>query len=588
MESKSEVNMVAQPGIRTAAVALGGQPDTKEHTVASSSAMDADAPVVHPDMSDVNVFSMSSDSGGSKVGSPFNSPTPPGLPSAKSTRKRASSQPQPGRRPDDLDESGVPLPPRLVHRRAPAAADPGADTYPAQQHGKIKQLEEQVEADREVISQMHIAVNDLYGYVREHGISIKKLQQRNAVQNTNILGVESGVLKKVEENKSFLASSFQLKLDEAQRETLKRVEHELQNKATMSGFMVGRGDDPVLRPLVDTLLKAKMDDIDSKFVILQQFMDTRQERESKVEEYLMSLKEQRPEEGKIIMKAFDNLAIDLVEIRANALQAGNGTPSAPPQSGAQQTSAPGADNGVSKDSTDGANKIEKEILEIQKELIRINRDVMQGKCHCVHLDALDNRVTAVNAKVDVHTKALTILEKSVEMIRTTSSPGTGSGTASKGPDPWHAYPHTAGAPGGAGGSGGAGGGGTGAHDAWYLLQENGGNGVCHCVHVDQLRAELDVLKLTVDEMNDGSFDHFGDGTVGAGYGGGRKPRKPAQPLPLVVGALGQLHDVNAKLFDDRQASQPGYQFDGSKGGVAWKGKLENYFISKCPGMMEVL
>ena len=108
------------------------------------------------------------------------------------------------------------------------------------------------------------------------------------------------------------------------------------------------------------------------------------------------------------------------------------------------------------------------------------------------------------------------------------------------------------------------------------------------MHVDQLRAELDVLKLTVDEMNDGSFDQFADGTVGAGYGGGRKARKPAQPLPLVIGALGQLHDVNAKLFDDRQASQPGYQFDGSKGGVAWKGKLENYFISKCPGMMEIL
>ena len=248
MKSEFEINMVAQPGIQTAAVAKGGQADPKEHdTIASASAMDADAPPVHPAMSDVTVFNItSSDSGGSKVSSPFTSPTPPGLPKAKGQRKRASSLQMSDRRPDDLHDSDVPPLPRLVHRRVAAAGSPGADAHPAQQHGKIKQLEDQVEADRDVILQMHNAVNDLYDYVREQSVSIKKLQQKDAVQNTNILGVESGVLKRVEETKAFLASSFQLKLEESQRDTLKRVEGELQNKATMTSFMVGRGDDPVL------------------------------------------------------------------------------------------------------------------------------------------------------------------------------------------------------------------------------------------------------------------------------------------------------------------------------------------------------
>ena len=66
------------------------------------------------------------------------------------------------------------------------------------------------------------------------------------------------------------------------------------------------------------------------------------------------------------------------------------------------------------------------------------------------------------------------------------------------------------------------------------------------------------------------------------YGGfvGRRIRPILQPLPIKIGTIGQLQDVNARLFDHRMAAQPAFQFDGSKGGAAWKSKIERYLMSK--------
>ena len=68
---------------------------------------------------------------------------------------------------------------------------------------------------------------------------------------------------------------------------------------------------------------------------------------------------------------------------------------------------------------------------------------------------------------------------------------------------------------------------------------------------------MDIVKQKIVDITEGSFDPWADGTVGAhyGHGSGRKPRAKPQPLPLKIGALGQLHDANARLFDDRLASQ---------------------------------
>ena len=93
----------------------------------------------------------------------------------------------------------------------------------------------------------------------------------------------------------------------------------------------------------------------------------------------------------------------------------------------------------------------------------------------------------------------------------------------------------------------------------------------------------DVLELKA------KVESTGDYTIGAQYGpGGQQLRAKAEPLPLQLGPPGQLHDPHARLFDDKIASQSTFQFDGSKGGATWKGKVERFFISKSPALMKLL
>ena len=43
-----------------------------------------------------------------------------------------------------------------------------------------------------------------------------------------------------------------------------------------------------------------------------------------------------------------------------------------------------------------------------------------------------------------------------------------------------------------------------------------------------------------------------------------------------------------RAFDDRMCGQAEFQFNGSKGGDAWRGKVERYFISKIPALHMLL
>jgi hypothetical protein len=43
-----------------------------------------------------------------------------------------------------------------------------------------------------------------------------------------------------------------------------------------------------------------------------------------------------------------------------------------------------------------------------------------------------------------------------------------------------------------------------------------------------------------------------------------------------------------QLFDDKLMVQAEYMYDGVKGGVAWKGKLSRYFITKVPALGDIL
>jgi len=42
------------------------------------------------------------------------------------------------------------------------------------------------------------------------------------------------------------------------------------------------------------------------------------------------------------------------------------------------------------------------------------------------------------------------------------------------------------------------------------------------------------------------------------------------------------------VLDDKLALQEEFRFNGTMGGVAWKGKLERYFISRAPDLRDLL
>ena len=65
------------------------------------------------------------------------------------------------------------------------------------------------------------------------------------------------------------------------------------------------------------------------------------------------------------------------------------------------------------------------------------------------------------------------------------------------------------------------------------------------------------------------------------------PKRPIE-TPTINGPMGLLTKPDANLFDDKLANQVGLCFDGHKCGPAWKTKLGNYFISKCPAARVLL
>ena len=56
----------------------------------------------------------------------------------------------------------------------------------------------------------------------------------------------------------------------------------------------------------------------------------------------------------------------------------------------------------------------------------------------------------------------------------------------------------------------------------------------------------------------------------------------------MIGLLQQLESASSRLFGDRPTAQAEFKFDGVKGGIQWREKLMNYFISECPALLRIL
>ena len=59
-------------------------------------------------------------------------------------------------------------------------------------------------------------------------------------------------------------------------------------------------------------------------------------------------------------------------------------------------------------------------------------------------------------------------------------------------------------------------------------------------------------------------------------------------MAIMPGLLAAITFKDRSLFDDKVMLASEYQWDGMKGGAAWKSRVERYFISKTPVLRELL
>ncbi len=475
---------------------------------------------------------------------------------------------------------------RLVHRRV----DSTSDSY----LGRLKHLEEQHEADREAIGHLKDAVIELQAKVSAHDANLAKIRRASDLAAKNVVGVEAAVLKRIDDQKGFIGKEFEGKLEKMREHIVSGIECEMTSKDRFTKHLIGH-DTPVLQPLIEETMRDKITEVDGKLKILNAWVAARTHRDNKVEAYLQELHTARPEEGKVVGTAFMAVAQELLEIRAVAGAAAR-----------QPGNAPGAGGGGGGGGGGGAAPDSAAFDELSKQVAFIQGTLLQGKCHCVHVDQHELRFGAVEQRIMGSERHLKILEGALRQPQRPTAavqqppanlcgtyqqvPCAAAAAASTAscpcgpcdPDPWASY-NTAGPRAPAGGGGGSG-------TPWFVAEKHGGNGVCHCVHLVELASVVDELKGQVEEIahdRDG-FDPWADPTVGAHYGTGRARRAKPQPLPLELGPLGQLTAGDSRLFDDKLTNQAAFCFDGQRGGVSWKGKLERYFISKCPALMNIL
>ena len=473
---------------------------------------------------------------------------------------------------------------RLTHRRV------GARPNDASNESKIKQLEEQLELDRDVIGKVR-------DFVIEINNKVNKLDKANEATTKNTLNMEKAIMEKIEANKQIGVNDVNAKVSDLKE----RFKFELSNEECFTAHLIGKDPDkkPVLRPLIDLYMKDKLEGIEQKFIILNSFMQERVKRDGAVNEYLERIEREKPEDGNFIKAAFMGVATELIEIRAATMEANvsavhNGTP--PGLQGQSKPDHSTVDQQEFSKLRDGFGKLQVDMAAMAQQI--------QGKCHCVHVDQVGNKLIVMDRQLDVHTKAISIMEKSIEMMRTlqTAPQSQSAGTdVPPPPAPTGTRPPRKRAPQWANwkptcsddkckdegcqdhdedddGSG---------DSPWYLAEKMGGNGYCHCVHLEELRREVDLIKQQLEDAQDATFDPW---STGSSYSGavGRRTRTKPQALPIKIGPLGQLQDANARLFDDRISAQAAFQFDGIKGGSAWKSKVERYFMSKCPALLELL
>ena len=232
--------------------------------------------------------------------------SPPPKPTAK---QRAQSAPKRPRAGGVSETNTAPARPPattsfFVHRRA----TPGPLA-----------VEHQLEADREAMDALAKGMVALEKVSAAQQAQIETLTRANGQINRNAIGLEKAVLDRVEAAKLFAAKDTEDKISDLRE----RLRVEFSDGEKLSKHLVGH-DTPVLKPLVDTLMKAQMDAVNHQFAVLDQFVKERVMRDNMVQQYLTNVAAEKPVDGEKINNAFYGVAVELIEIRAAALNGLNG------------------------------------------------------------------------------------------------------------------------------------------------------------------------------------------------------------------------------------------------------------------------
>ena len=324
----------------------------------------------------------------------------------------------------------------------------------------------------------------------------------------------------------------------------------------------------------DDVVHRELESMKAKLDMLQKFTEKHDERESRMTHYLETLDAQRPMEGQTVIHAFKAIAQELEDVKRQVQE----------QHGQMFSVSNYVKEYIATGSNKGMTDVEmQEIAAIQSAVNNLSVDIgtmkaahwsWEGRCHCDHVDSQLAQLIALSEQV----QHLQMIASSPPVPAAYPAPRRGAcGAFSAG--------------GGCGDSSGPGGDGD---VPKCFAASRGGNGECHCWHVSALVKRVDIIEAarrqnpeaerraplipgerTAYEPAAGHHDDERTGDLEA-------PLR-RRPLGLLAGDR-----LDKQIFDDKMAAQNEMRWDGGKGGPAWKSRVQSYFWSKVPALLDIL
>ncbi len=366
--------------------------------------------------------------------------------------------------------------------------------------------------------------------------------------------------------------------------------------------------------VLDHQIAARMAAIEAQMAAMQQRADESHEVEAKMEAYLTKLDSDRPKEGQIVADAFAQVQGEFGRVKEMVGKFEHGVSASPMPTVFHQHGEV-----LTKEMIETLDWMHKKVGGMDQLYGSYNTmfarvmqtsmvtEALSTSCaeFVQRLLALEERGAAANAPLGDIAQRVFVLEErsaaaSVPLAQTCGATFSVSAPAwcphqhLPGFSPGKQDPH--GLPGDSGGNPG----GSAPPDAARMAALIGGNGVCHCIHVQELIAKVAILEAARRAHTGDPWQPDGASRVPSAPHGerARDHRGPSEgadiarmkkPLPLELnGPIGAIGFKDRGMFDEKLTVQEEYRFNGTKNGAQWKGKLERYFISKAPILREIL